>query len=209
MFGLRSTKYLRNNYHIEIDHFSNVDQPFPSATVTAPAQVSEELVKLLGLDFHVNPLVTEMSKSALEQSNHYFQPPLQPPSIQRVIHSYGNAVNTKRKNTALFADSIPEGMKMKDLNSCVKGGKIHLKSFPGAKANQLKHYIKPKLEEYKYDFAIVHVGINDNLRNKNDTDVNNLPDSILEVANTCQNYNIGKIFIWALLPSKRTHICRA
>ena len=25
--------------------------------------------------------------------------------------------------------------------------------------------------------------------------MNNMPDSILEIANTCQNYNIGKIFI--------------
>ena len=40
--------------------------------------------------------------------------------------------------------------------------------------------------------------------NKNDTDMNNLPDSILEIANTCQNYNVGKIFISALLPSKQT-----
>ena len=31
-------------------------------------------------------------------------------------------------------------------------------------------------------------------------------DSILEIANTCQNYNIGKIFISALLPSKRTKV---
>ena len=147
-----------------------------------------------------------MSKSPLEQSNHYSQPPLQPPPIQRVINSYGNAVNPRRKDIALFADSIPKGMRMKDLNSRVKGGKIHLKSFPGAKASQLNHYIKPTLEEYKYDCAIIHVGINDILRNKNDTDLNNLPESILEIANTCQNYNIGKIFISALLPSKRTKV---
>ena len=34
--------------------------------------------------------------------------------------------------------------------------------------------------------------------------MNNLPESILEIANTCQNYNVGKIFISALLPSKQT-----
>ena len=73
LFGLRSTNYLRNNCHIEMDHFSNVDQPFASATVTAPAHFCEELLKLHGIDFHDNPLVIEMSKSPLEQSNHYFQ----------------------------------------------------------------------------------------------------------------------------------------
>ena len=147
-----------------------------------------------------------MSKSPLEQSNRYSPPPLQSPPIQRVIHSYGNAVNPKRKDIVLFADSIPKCMRMKELNSRVKGGKIHLKSFRSAKASQLNHYIKPTLEEYKYDCAIIHVGINDILRNKNDTDTNNLPDSILEIANTCQNYNIGKIFILPLLPSKRTKV---
>ena len=189
-----------------MDHFSNAYQPFASATVTAPAHICEELLKLHGIDFYDNPLVIEMSKSPLEQSNHYFQPPLQPPPIQRVIHSYGNTVNTKRKDIALFADSIPKGMRMKDINSCIKGGKIHLKSFPGAKASQLNHYIKPTLKEYRYDYAIIHAGINDIIRNKNDTDLNNLPDSILEIAKTCQNYNISKVFISALLPSKRTKV---
>ena len=95
-------------------------------------------------------------------------------------------------------------MRMKGWNSLVKGGKIHLKSFPGTKASQLNHYIKTILDKYKYDCAVIHVGINDILRNKNDTDMNNLPETILEIANTCQNYSVGKIFISALLPSKRT-----
>ena len=120
-----------------MDHFSNVDQPFASATVIAPVHVCEELLKLHGIVFHGNPLVTEMSESPLEQSNHYSQPPIQPPPIQWVINSYGNAANPRRNNIALFADSIPKGMKMKDLNSRVKGGKIHLKLFPGAKASPL------------------------------------------------------------------------
>ena len=88
------------------------------------------------------------------------------PPIQRVVHSYGNAVNSKRKDTALFAESIPKGMRMKDLNSCVTGGKINLISLLGGKASQLNHCIKPTLEEYKYDCAIIHVGINDIFRIK-------------------------------------------
>ena len=71
LLGLRSTNYLRNNCHVEMDHFSNADQPFTSATVTAPAHACEELSKLHGIDFHYNLLVTEMSKSPLEQLNHY------------------------------------------------------------------------------------------------------------------------------------------
>ena len=85
LFGVRSTNYLRNNCHIVMDHFRNVDQSFVSATVTVPAQVFEELLKLHVIDFHCNPLVVEMS---IEQSNHYFQSPLQPSPIQRAINSY-------------------------------------------------------------------------------------------------------------------------
>ena len=51
---------------------------------------------------------------------------------------------------------------------------------------------------------IIHVGINDILQCKKDSKINNLPGSILEIANTCQNYNIGKIFISAILLSKKT-----
>ena len=36
---------------------------------------------LIGIYFNDNPLVIKMSKSPLEQSNHYSQPPLQPSTI--------------------------------------------------------------------------------------------------------------------------------
>ena len=62
-----------------MDHFHNDDQPFASATMTAPARVCEEVLKLHGIDFHDNPIVTEMSKSPLEQSNQCSHPSLQPP----------------------------------------------------------------------------------------------------------------------------------
>ena len=75
-----------------------------------------------------------------------------------------------------------------------------------AKASQLSNYIMLTLEEYKYDCAVIHVNIYDILLNKNDTNMNNLLDSILEIANTCQNYNIDIIIISILLPSKRIKV---
>ena len=58
--------------------------------MTTPIYVCEELLKLQHIDFYDNPLIIEMSKAAHEQLNHYSQPPLQPPPIQRVVHSYEN-----------------------------------------------------------------------------------------------------------------------
>ena len=59
--------------------------------------------------------------------------------IQNINSTYSNAVISKKKSIALFSDSIPQGIKMKHLNPQVKEGRIHLKAFPGAKANQLYH----------------------------------------------------------------------
>ena len=75
-------------------------------------------------------------------------------SIAAPTNPAENAVNPERKAIALFPDSIPNGMRMKDLNSRVKGGKIHLKSFLGGKTSQLNNYIIETLEEYKYDCTI-------------------------------------------------------
>ena len=66
--------------------------------------------------------------------------------IQNINSTYSNAVIPKKKNIALFSDSIPRGMKMKHLNFQVIEGRIRLKAFLSAKANQLNHYVVPTLE---------------------------------------------------------------
>ena len=55
-----------------MDHLSNLDQQFASATVTAPAHVCEELLKLYGIDFHENPLVIEISNPHLNNQTTIF-----------------------------------------------------------------------------------------------------------------------------------------
>ena len=69
---------------------------------------------------------------------------------------------------------------MKHLNSQVKEGRIQLKAFPGAKANQLNHYVVPTLEEFDYDCAIIHVGINDILRSKDMSELKDLPKKLFK-----------------------------
>ena len=96
-------------------------------------------------------------------------------------------------------------MNIKETNRQIQGGRIHVKAFRGAKSTQLNHYIALALEEYSYDTAIIQDGINDILRSKNDK-FDKLPENIRKVGNTCQKYNIGKIYISAILPSTRTNI---
>ena len=70
----------------------------------------------------------------------------------------------------------------------------------GFRVLQLNHYVTPTLEEYGYDAAIINVGINDILRSKHYEELGKSGN--LE---TCQKYNIGKIFISAVLPLTKTN----
>ena len=71
-----------------------------------------------------------------------------------------------------FSDSIPKN------NAAVRGGRVHLKPFPSSKAAQLNHHVKPTLQEYTYDAATIHLGINDIFRCKSDEELKELPKSI-------------------------------
>ena len=48
--------------------------------------------------------------------------------------------------------AYPRKMKMEDINSKIKGRRIHIKSFPAKK--HLNHYVKLTLDEYNYNSTI-------------------------------------------------------
>ena len=96
-------------------------------------------------------------------------------------------------------------MSIKEINRQIQSGRVHVKTFPGAKSTHLNHYVTPTLEEYSYDSAIIHVCIKVILRSKHE-ELDKLPKIIIKVWNTCQKCNIRKIYISAILPSTRTNI---
>ena len=59
--------------------------------------------------------------------------------FQNINSTLPNEIVPKKKNIALSSESILTGMKMIQVNSQVKEGRIHLKTFPDTKANQLNH----------------------------------------------------------------------
>ena len=180
--------------------------------------MSDELFKLHGLGFEGKMLVIEKAKTlpkakSINGVNQDICPQTQISQLdsdlentkasrplQRIKSSYRNTVIHKNGDVALFSDSIPKGMNIKEINRQIQGGRIHVKAFRGAKSMQLNHYITPTLEEYSYDAAIIHVSINDILRSKHD-EFDKLPENIMKVGNTYQKDNIGKIYISAILPS--------
>ena len=66
--------------------------------------------------------------------------------LQRIKNSYRNAVIPKKGDIALFSDTIPRGMNIKEINRQIQGDRIRVKAFPGAKSTQLNHYVTPTLE---------------------------------------------------------------
>ena len=100
----------------------------------------------------------------------------------RTSHS-SNVVRNKKKNIVLFNDSILKTLHMDELSRHINGGKVHLKSFPGSKANQLNHHSIPILEEHQYDAAAIHVGNNDLLKGmSNNVTVDGICNDILEIS---------------------------
>ena len=95
--------------------------------------------------------------------------------LQRIKNFYQISVIPKKRDNGLFFDSIPRGMNIKEINRQIQGDRIHVKAFPGAKSTQLTHYVTPTLEEYSYDAAIIHSGINDILRYKHYDELDKLP----------------------------------
>ena len=90
---------------------------------------------------------------------------------------------------------------LKKINSHIHGNKVYLK-----KADQLNHHLKTSLEKYKYDAAIIHVGINNILQSKGENEVNDTPRKIMNIADTCRNYIISKIFISSIIRCSRTTV---
>ena len=124
-------------------------------------------------------------------------PQMQPPQLvfdpentvvsrpyQRIKNSYRNTVIPEKSDIALFSDSIPRGTDIKEIYRQIQGVGIHVEAFPGAKSTQLNHYVTPTLEEYSYDAAIIHVGINGMLRFKYSEELNKLPGNIIKAGNT-------------------------
>ena len=123
---------------------------------------------------------------------------------QNIVNKYSDTVKSRKKETALFTDSIPEVINMRNLSHRWEEAK--LKVFSGAKSTQLNYYVRPTLDEFQFDDATIHVGVNDILWSKSKNDLRKLPNNIIDIAMTCRSYNIGKIFISSILPSRRTFI---
>ena len=182
LFGLKATTHLRDYCNVHMPQLQSSGRHKRYVYIKSLVHDFNEILRLNGVEFHGNKLIVEIVKTPLRtiysnntsiESSNLLEalpniPPFKPsnstrsnadqPVKQKIRNSYSDAVTPNKKDILLFADSIPRKMKVKDIISKIKGGRIHLKLFPGAKTRQLIHYVKPTLDEYKYDSAIGSFG---------------------------------------------------
>ena len=90
---------------------------------------------------------------------------------------------------------------MGKLNRHINGGKVHLKSFPGSKTNQLNHHTIPILEEHQYDAPAIRIGVNDLLKGMPDNvNVDSISNDILKIA-LCSVITISVRCLFQVLPT--------
>ena len=96
---------------------------------------------------------------------------------------------------------------MNRFNQPLISGKAQRKSFPGAKAKELAHYILPTLQEDVPEIAVIHVGINDLLEKGNkDINILKLAEEIIGVGLLCREFNVRDIFISVITYTTKIHI---
>ena len=114
------------------------------------------------------------------------------------------------KSVCIVGDSILGRIRVPEVRKCLRENGVNVnikkKFFPGAKANEVGHYILPTLDELKPDVMIIHVGTN-NLQQPN-FDSTTLASEILDVGQRAVEKGVGTVFISSMTPRKDGYLQR-
>ena len=80
----------------------------------------------------------------------------------------------------MFSDSILKEIRIREFNRYITNATARLKSFPGATSKELAHYVVPTLQEESFNSALIHIGINDVLKDQSDSQRESLTRNILK-----------------------------
>ena len=109
--------------------------------------------------------------------------------------SYANIVS-KGKKIMLFCDSHGKRIRRNEFNKYLTNGYAHIKSFPGATAKHLNHYVEPALQENSPDVVVIMVGSN-NITSRGRLQQNEIEiaEDIIKVGKTCSESGVNEIYI--------------
>ena len=129
-------------------------------------------------------------------------------NAKRAHETYTDAVHDKiKKDTRaiiMFTDSIPRGIWMRKFNQCTDGVAC-LKSFPGATSKELAHYTVPTLKEGSFNTALIHVGINDILRDQSELQQQLVLQNIMRIAHQCKEHGVKEIILSSVVATGRVN----
>lgn len=106
-------------------------------------------------------------------------------------------------NIKIFTDSIPKGIKVKELNEQIRHGHARVHSFPGATSKQLLHYLDVNIED-STDTVLIHIGVNDILQSVSNMD--RLLLNVREMVRKCRLFGVKNMFVSGLVYTRRIRV---
>ena len=121
------------------------------------------------------------------------------------VRSYASVAEYGKK-VFVIGDSHLKRINRRKFNNSFKNGRSFIKSFPGAKVEELQHYVTPHLETQKPDISIIHVGGNNiNYKNLEDINVDEISENIANVGKKCASFS-STVFISSILVKKNVRV---
>ena len=115
------------------------------------------------------------------------------------VRSYASATEYGKK-VFVIGDSHLKRINRRKFNNSLNNARSFIKSFPGAKVEELQHYVTP------HDISIIHVGGNNvNLQNLEDINVDEISVNIVNVGKKCASFN-STVFISSILVKKNYRV---
>ena len=215
LFGLNSTSYLRDTCNIDFSINKKTGKFKGFAFIRAPAHITDELIKLDGIAYHDNELRVEDATSTRKRTSNNISYKSRRPSVvvnnyPENQHSYGRKFSAseskfskRKKQIVIFNDSIPRGIRLREFNYWLHKGYAQLKSFPGGTSKELLYYVEPTLKNKKFDDALLHVGVNDQLNDESQDCVQNLLDNLKQIGLKCKSPGVKRILISGIAVSNK------
>ena len=116
------------------------------------------------------------------------------------VHSSHSDIVKNGKRITIIGDSLVKRIHTKEFNKHLHKGKAFIKSFPGATADELNHYIELTLVKRSPDAVIIHAGANDVSRRKKDDKT--IANDILDIARKCRLNGVKDVAISSINTQK-------
>lgn len=108
--------------------------------------------------------------------------------------SYAETVSYGKK-VLIIGDSHVRRINRHRINESFDHAKCILKSFSGARIQDLEHYIVPHLSDEKPDIAVIHIGSNNVTYNSLENNATDVAESIIQIGQKCANYGVKDVVI--------------